>query len=207
VDQASGQQNAAFAQVAATLQTTGRNLDRLQRLIQQLMDVSQASAGMLVLDRQPHQLDALVNACVEELRLLAPTRTITVDLPNTQSLIVNVDADRLDQVITNYLTNAVRYSSEDQPINVAVRMVDGVGRVEVRDHGPGIAPEEQGAIWARFQRARSGLGTQGLGLGLYIARMVVEQHGGQVGVESEVGNGSMFWFTLPLVETASLPSC
>jgi PAS domain S-box-containing protein len=201
MDLASDQQAVPFAQVVAALQTTGRNLDRLSRLIRQLMDLSQVSAGMLTLDRKPYQLDALVVACVEEQRLLAPTRTITVDRRRSLPVMVMVDADRLGQVIDNYLTNAVRYSSEDQPIEVKMGMERGMVRVDVRDHGPGISPEEQESIWTRFQRARSAVGApgQGLGVGLYIARMLVEQHGGQVGVESAVGKGSTFWFTLPLV--------
>ena len=112
------------------------------------------SAGILTMDRKPYQLDSLVFACVEEQRLLAPTRTITVDVRSSQPVMVMVDADRLAQVITNYLTNAVRYSSEDQPIEVEIRVEGGVGRVEVRDHGTGISPEEQKTIWTRFQRAR-----------------------------------------------------
>jgi signal transduction histidine kinase len=200
VDLASDQPAETLAQVASALQTTRRNLDRLLRLIHQLMDVSQATAGLLTLDRKPCQLDALVSTCVEEQRLLAPTRTITVDLRSSQSVTVMVDADRLSEVMTNYLTNAVRYSSEDQAIEVEMRVEGSVGRVEVRDHGPGISPEEQETIWTRFQRARSAaVGAPGLGLGLYIARLLVEQQGGQVGVESAVGKGSTFWFTLPLV--------
>jgi signal transduction histidine kinase len=203
IDLSTDQPAEAFAQVATALQTTGRNLDRLLRIIHQLMDVSQASVGMLTLDRKPYQLDALVFACVEEQRLLAPTRTITIDLRSSQPVMVIVDADRLSEVIDNYLTNAVRYSAEDQPIEVEMRVEGGMSWVEVRDHGPGISPEEQEAIWTRFHRARSVIGAPGLGLGLYIARMLVEQQGGQVGVESAVGKGSTVWFTLPLAENTA----
>jgi signal transduction histidine kinase len=77
------------------------------------------------------------------------------------------------------------------------------GRVEVRDCGPGIAPEEQEAIWERFPRARSVTESHGLGLGLYIACTVVERHGGQVDVESQLGRGPTFWLTLPLASASS----
>ena len=75
-----------------------------------------------------------------------------------------------------------------------------VARVEVRDHGQGISPEDQQTIWGRFQRARTVAEASGLGLGLHIARMMAELHGGRVGVESEVGRGSTFWFTVPLID-------
>jgi signal transduction histidine kinase len=127
-------------------------------------------------------------------------------------VVVDADADRLGQVLGNYLANAVRYSRDSQPITVTLRVVEPApgatggqeARVEVRDHGSGIAPEEQATIWKRFQRARSASElTGGLGLGLYIARTIVELHGGSVGVESALGEGSIFWFTVPLATPAA----
>jgi signal transduction histidine kinase len=126
---------------------------------------------------------------------------------------VDADAERLSQVLANYLANAVRYSPNDQPIEVELQLAeqqpkDGgsagegrlpVARVAVRDHGPGIAPQQHTTIWERFQRAHSASEARGgLGLGLYIARTIVERHGGHVGVEITVGEGATFWFTLPL---------
>jgi signal transduction histidine kinase len=123
-----------------------------------------------------------------------------------------VDVDRISQVITNYLTNALRYAPEDRPITVSLRVESHnpqarKARVAVHDEGPGIPPDEQERIWARFEQsarvpyAQPHQGT-GLGLGLYISREIVEQHGGQVGVESVEGEGSTFWFTLPLAPEA-----
>jgi signal transduction histidine kinase len=170
---------------------------------------------------------------VEEQRLLNPSRTITLNLcesgeADMPQLVVSADADRLCQVLTNYLTNAVRYSPGDKPIEVSLHRVGkgaetenildyppadatehtagvvghGMARVEVRDHGPGIPLEEQETIWGRFQRAHSVMEVSGLGLGLYISQMIVGMHGGQVGVESTVGRGSTFWFTMPTVPPA-----
>jgi signal transduction histidine kinase len=216
---------------ARALETVGRQLDRLSRLVEQLLDVARIRKGSLALERRPCDLVDLVRECVEEQRLLAPERTIALTLPGPDAvdvaahgpdaaedpdaggrpILVEADADRLGQVVTNYLTNALRYAPEDQPVEVRVRVVgeeathaEGGGtaadlaRVEVRDHGPGIPPEEQEAIWERFQRAPSVQGGTGVGLGLYIARLLVEQQGGRVGVESAPGQGSTFWFTLPL---------
>jgi PAS domain S-box-containing protein len=219
-----------FTQMGKGLEKAERNLDRLSRLIGQLLDVSRVRSGKLVLDRKPCLLAGVVGACVEEQRLLNPTRTITLNLcesgeADTRQLVVSADADRLCQVLTNYLTNAVRYSPGDKPIEVSLRLVGkgaetenslecppadamehmadvmgcGMARVEVRDHGPGIPPEEQETIWGRFQRARSVMEVSGLGLGLYISQTIVDMHGGHVGVESIVGQGSTFWFTVPTI--------
>lgn len=215
------QKQAAIRAGQALAMTEGQ-LDRLTRLVQQLLDVERVRVGTFVLDRQPVDLVALVRSAVEEQRLLSPDRVFVLHLPSlpspaapetdTPEVVVDADADRLGQVLTNYLANAVRYAPEDQPIEVIVQVTEpGVesnshtdgdrraARVAVRDHGPGIAPEDQATIWDRFQRARSVREAKGgLGLGLYISRTIIERHGGQVGVDSAPGQGSCFWFELPL---------
>jgi len=197
----------SVAQVQAALDEVQGNLDRLWRLVEQLLDVTQARQGILTLNREPCHLEDIVRAGVEEQRLLTPNRSLSLHLPQQGDLPIMVDADaqRLGQVLTNYLANAVRYSPADQPIEVALQVIEpppedrAFVRVAVRDYGPGIAPEECMTIWDRFQRARStSEGGSGLGLGLYIARTIIERHGGHVGVESAVGAGSTFWFSLPL---------
>jgi hypothetical protein len=106
-------------------------------------------------------------------------------------------------VVTNYLTNAIRYSSADQPIHIGLSIREDMARVWVRDQGPGLSAEAQKELWQRFHQVKdipvqSGSG-KGLGLGLYICQMLIAQHQGEVGVESTPGEGSTFWFTLPLV--------
>jgi signal transduction histidine kinase len=108
----------------------------------------------------------------------------------------------VEQVVTNYLTNALKYAPAEHPIEAGVQRESQLGRVWVRDEGPGLSPEEQERIWEPFHRVQ-GIKAQhdagvGLGLGLHICRMIIEQHGGQVGVESVPGMGATFWFTLPL---------
>jgi signal transduction histidine kinase len=109
------------------------------------------------------------------------------------------DADRIGQVVANYVTNALKYSPPDQPVDVSVAVRRAQACVAVRDAGPGIPKADRAQVWELFQRG-SGVTPQGgsLGLGLYISRAIVEAHGGQVGVKSAVGKGSTFWFTLPL---------
>ena len=105
------------------------------------------------------------------------------------------DAERLGQVVTNFLTNALKYSREAAPVAVGVQMENQQGRVWVRDQGPGMGPLKQEQIWERFHRVpgieiQSGSGI-GLGLGLYISKTIIEHHHGQVGVESTPGQGAI----------------
>ena len=114
---------------------------------------------------------------------------------------VIVDAGRVGQVLTNYLINAFKYAPVDQAVSVRLEVVESSARVSVRDQGPGLTPEEQQHVWEHFYQTEPSMyrGTGGgLGLGLAIAKAIVEQHQGQVGVESAPGQGSTFWFTLPL---------
>jgi signal transduction histidine kinase len=200
-----GTEDAAL--VRALVARASASAARQERLVGDMLNVARIQAGKLELHLGPLDLAALVRDCVEEQRLAHAERTLTL-AGAEQSVSVIGDADQLRQVLTNYLSNALKYSSADRPVAVeiavegdAVRAV----RVRVRDEGPGLPPEEQERIWERFHRVpgitvRSGSGV-GLGLGLYIARELVERHGGQVGVESTPGVGATFWFTLPLAAT------
>jgi signal transduction histidine kinase len=116
---------------------------------------------------------------------------------------VMVDAVRIGQVLTNYLTNALKYAPVDRVICVRLEVTGTVARVSVCDQGPGLTPEQQQRVWERFYQVAAP-GHQGpdggLGLGLAIAKAIIEQHHGQVGVESAPGRGATFWFTLPLAD-------
>lgn len=175
---------------------------RLNRLVSDLVDASRVQAGKLELDLQPHDLLSIVREMVEEQRQANPDRVIDLTMPENMRIPVMVDIDRVGQVVTNYLTNALKYSREDQPVVVDARVEGNTARVTVQDEGPGLPPEEQSRIWELFHRApnvevQSGSGV-GLGLGLHICKTIIERHNGQVGVASAVGKGSDFWFTLPL---------
>jgi signal transduction histidine kinase len=180
-------------------------LERLTRLVNDLLDVSHLRSGQLALHPAHCELTAIVRAVVEEQRQLAPTRRITMHLPTRQPVPLWADADRIGQVVTNYLTNALKYSAADQPVDVRVQVSGEWARVTVRDQGPGLPVAVQERIWERFQRVPgvSVVGgvergvAQSLGLGLYICKAIIEQHQGQVGVLSAPGHGSTFWFALP----------
>lgn len=126
-----------------------------------------------------------------------------VELPVQNTVLVMADRDRVGQVMSNYLSNALKYSSAEQPVQITLEVRDSDVCVRVRDHGPGLSLEQQQHIWERFYRVpdihvRSGSGV-GLGLGLHISRTIIERQGGTVGVESEPEKGASFWFTLPLL--------
>jgi signal transduction histidine kinase len=145
-------------------------------------------------------------------RAAAPGRTITLDLPGGGGPVwVTADADRLGQVLANYISNALKYSAADQPAEVGLEVTAGLAVVSVRDHGPGLPWEEQVRVWELFHRA-PGVEVQSgadgsLGMGLHICKRLVELHpGGRVGVESAVGEGSAFWFRLPLAPAPDPPA-
>ena len=186
--------------VKLLLERAERQVTFQNRLVSDLIDTSRIQAGKLELRIAPADLNEIVREAVEEQCQLAPTRTIHLRQASSEPLLLLVDADRIGQVVTNYLSNALRYSDAGQAVAVYVDATDTEARVAVRDWGVGLDEEEQAHVWERFYRApgvqvKSGSGT-GLGLGLYICQTIVQEHGGRVGVESVKGKGSTFWLTL-----------
>ncbi len=184
------------------LERAERQLERQNRLVSDLLDVSRLEQGHLELRIEEGDLVAMVREAVEEQQQIAPDRTIVVDLPST-AIPVAADRDRISQVVSNYLSNALKYSEADRPVEVQIAIRDGAACVSVRDQGPGLAPDVQQHIWERFYRVpgievQSGSGV-GLGLGLHISRIIIDRQGGPVGIDSEQGKGSTFWFTLPIL--------
>ena len=193
--------------VQALAKTALEHLGRLNRLVNDLVDISRIQNGQLEVKFQPADLASIVEPAVEEQRQIVPERTILLRRSLAGRIPISADAERIGQVITNFLTNALKYSDEAAPVEVGVQVDDQQAYVWVRDQGPGIPPEEQAHIWERFHRVpgievQSGSGI-GLGLGLHISKTIIERHHGQVGVESAPGKGSSFWFSLPLDTSAS----
>jgi len=200
----------ALEKMQGQVESTERQIKRLNRLVDDLLDISRPEAEYPELNLAPCDLAAIVRGIVEEQRQAWPSRSINLDLTDETTAPIHADADRITQVLTNYLTNALKYSNEDRPAQVSLRLEGEEARVSVQDEGPGLSPDEQEHIWERFHRVHgvearnSSFGSSGgLGLGLYISKTIIEQHGGRVGVESAPDQGSTFWFTLPLAHSPS----
>jgi len=193
-----------LAEIEMLLDRAERQVNTQNRLVRDLMDVSRTQTTRLELQQELCDLITIVSDAVQDLRNAAPARTIYTQLPAEETLPIFADAERIGQAISNYLTNALKYSPADRPIEVRLEKEGTMARLAVRDQGPGLSPSEQERVWERFYQAegvrRQGGFSIGLGLGLYICRMIIEQHQGQVGVESTKGEGSTFWFTLLLAE-------
>lgn len=201
--------------VRTVLTRMERQTKLLTRLVQDVLDVVRMRSGPFPIDPVRCDLLALVREVVEEQRQLAAPRTILLDPGTPDAATVAADGERIAQVLTNYLTNALRYSDPDLPVTVGACLQDAPGsgtgcreaRVWVRDQGIGLSKDEQELVWDRFYRSdaarRYSGSAAGMGLGLAICRGIIEQHNGRVGVESAPGQGSTFWFTLPLAESAA----
>ncbi|MEA2662934.1 MAG: two-component system, OmpR family, sensor histidine kinase KdpD [Chloroflexota bacterium] len=182
-----------------------QEVKRLDRLVGELLDLSRIDAGHLVLQRQYHALDALVDDVLGRLRHTTEAHRIRVDVPEDLPP-VSVDYLRIDQVLSNLLENAVRYAPPGTLIEIAGRVENGALRIEVTDEGPGVAGEDRERVFAPFHRLERGDRgpVKGAGLGLAIARRLVEAHGGRIWVEAGPGRGARFVVTLPL-EAAEVP--
>ena len=179
------------------------NVDRLTMLVNDLLDISRMESGRLALSPQVVRIGTLINQVVTAMEGRTTDKGLTLrsDVPSALPD-VNADPDRVVQILTNLVANAYQYTPAGGEIAVSAYMHDDMMHVSVRDTGIGIAPEDQKRIFERFFRADDPLvqDTPGTGLGLCIVQSLVEMHGGQVWVESELGKGSIFTFTLPAVE-------
>jgi len=187
-----------------------RSTDRLVSLTDELLDMARLRAGRVTLSMQPVNLAHLISDIVPQVQPLLDEReqTLDLDLPahNTHrwdQLWVLGNRRRLEQVILNLLSNAGKYSPRRSSILIGTTAREGIGRVFVRDEGPGISPAEQGMIFEKFYQGDaanrvSDSRAQGLGIGLAIARAIVEMHSGTIGVVTSTGKGSTFYFALPL---------
>jgi len=175
------------------------------RLVEELLDVYRLERHPLDLDLQECNLVTSVQEVVADRQRAAPTRRFELAVPAREVVPVMADARRIEQVLTNYLINALRYSPADKDVLVLLAVEGHLARVSVRDRGPGLTPEQQQQIWERFYQAEESeqrVAGGRLGLELALAKAIIEQHRGQVGVESQLGQGSTFWFTLPLADDA-----
>ena len=174
-----------------------RAADRMNRMIQDLLDVRRMESGRLSIDTKPESPASLINDTVEMLLPLAKGSTITLEANVSDDLLpVVADAARIQQVLSNLVGNAVKFTPRDGRVTVCAEQIDGGVKFGVIDNGPGIPPDQVPHIFGRFWQAMPS-DRRGIGLGLAIAKGIVEAHGGMIWVESQVGLGSTFYFTLP----------
>jgi signal transduction histidine kinase len=175
--------------------------DRLARRIAELLEVSQIATrrDALPLQVEPVNYNALVSEVTDGLKMVAPDFTFVLDLPEGP-IWVDVDSDRMEEVITNLVGNAVKFSGESRRIEITVRFDGREVVTSVRDFGLGVATCDQERIFERYYRAASVSSRYGgLGVGLYVARTIIARHGGRMWCESNVGRGSTFYFTFPVI--------
>ncbi len=180
-----------------TVEACQRAAQRMRRLIESLLELARLDAGQEVLKHTRFDLGKTVSECAELVQTLADERGVKIisELPPTE---INGDSERLAQVITNLLTNAIQYNKPGGEVRAKLAAHDGLAVLEIADTGQGIAPEDFSHVFERFYRAdKSRTGSGNAGLGLAIAKAIVEAHGGTINVTSEVEKGSSFTVRLP----------
>ena len=177
---------------------------RLNRMINEMLDLDRMEAGKIHIQPKPVDMNTLVRMVIDRARASSDGHTLRTELDQALP-IINADPDRLIQVISNLLTNAVKYSPEGGEVIIGTHIADGQVYVAVRDHGVGIAPENLSKVFGRYERFESSKTNKviGTGLGLAICKQIIELHGGRIWVESEPGEGSTFQFTVPVGSPAT----
>lgn len=176
--------------------------DRLNRLVGEASEMAQLDAGMFKLDLQLHDIRDALDPAIQDAKTALEKHPVEVDAPVDLPK-VRMDAPRIREVLMHLLENAGKYSGEGAPIRVTVEVQGDDLVTSVADHGPGIDSFEQNLIFEKFYRGRNQRYTApGTGMGLAIAKVIVEAHGGTIGVVSQLGHGSVFSFTLPVEKSA-----
>jgi signal transduction histidine kinase len=179
----------------------GSETDRLIRLTTDFLDLAQLESGRTRLDIQPFELYGLITESVDIVWQQAADKNVVIHVPEGE-LLIEGDRGKLKQVLLNLLTNAVKYNRPDGEITVDVQSDNGEALVSVSDTGYGVSEENQKQMFQKFFRAADTSGfTQGTGLGLAITKHIVEAHGGQIWLESELNVGSTFFMRIPVYQS------
>jgi signal transduction histidine kinase len=175
----------------------GNAAERMQRLVDDLLDVSRAETGGLVLERRPCDVRELLDLIAEQFAARAEAAGVRLRLASEPTEPALIDRDRVVQILSNLVANALAFSRRGGEIAVTAARTAGGLRFAVADTGPGIEPDAVGQLFEPYRQGSGGARRGSLGLGLYICRKLVEAHGGRIGVDSLPGTGSTFWFVIP----------
>ncbi|MGZ6368134.1 MAG: sensor histidine kinase, partial [Ktedonobacteraceae bacterium] len=175
--------------------------DRLNRLVANLLDMSRIEGGALKPEKEWYPIDELIHDVLGHMQPLLSGREVKTDIPDDLPP-VQLDYLEIEQVLTNLIENAVRYTPSDSPINVGVQDQGDHMVISVADRGPGIPPADLERVFDKFYRVlgRAAERPAGSGLGLAVSKGLVEAHGGHIWAENREGGGSVFRFTLPLIK-------
>lgn len=182
------------------LEKLDRQLDKMNALVNGFLNLSRLESGKIYLEKEVFNLDELVMEVIEEHHVLIANHEII--LHPCEQVMVNADREKISNVICNFLSNAAKYSPIYSKIEVICAVEDEVATIKVTDQGSGIRKEDTKRLFERFYRAENTKHIAGFGIGLYLSAEIVERHQGEIGVKSEIGKGSQFWFTLPIYEAA-----
>jgi PAS domain S-box-containing protein len=188
--------NPTAAMLPKLIVQANKSLDKVNTLIEDLLNASKANEGQLHISPKLFVLSKIIDECCQHVRTEGIYKITTKGDMNVE---VYADATRIDQVVINFVNNAIKYAPESNEIRISIETINSMVKVSVIDKGPGIPPEKLRYLFDRYYRVdNSGSRYGGLGLGLYICTEIIKQHHGQIGVDSVLGKGSTFWFTLPI---------
>ena len=191
------------ANATSVLKIAERNTERMLLVVNDMLDLQKIEAGKMDFTLDDTDLVDLLTSSIEECTGYGDEFGVSLrlEMPGGDAK-VRGNIHRLTQVMTNLLSNAVKFSSRGSEVVVRLRRIDADWRIEVADHGPGIAPEDRQRVFERFAMARptDGVERKGSGLGLHIVKTIVERHGGRIDLTSEVGKGTTFYFDLPALD-------
>jgi len=188
--------NEILEPVVPFVQKASKQVNKLTEIIHDLLDVTRMQAGKLELMKTDFNLTDIINECVDQCPI--EVRRHEIQIGADPVLMVHADKNRIEQVINNFLTNAIKYSPESELISInAEKFVNGTVKVYVTDYGIGIPDDKLENIFDRFYRVENtSKNYSGIGLGLYISSEIIKRHHGQIGVNSVLGEGSTFWFII-----------
>lgn len=178
------------------IEQSTRSMQKISELVEDLLNVSRMNQGHVMLNKKKFKIAETIEACCPHIREEGIYELI---LEGNRDLDVVADEHRIEQVLVNFINNAVKYAPNSRNIYLKVESLSNKVKVSVRDTGPGIVADKIPHLFDRYFRAdETGAQVSGLGLGLYISADIISRHDGEIGVESKPGEGSTFWFTLPL---------